>query len=427
MTHEHKHLLLALSLVLFGGAPAWSQVIGEADTEEEKEPIGENEEPIIRLNPKDPSYNVWKQLRDFSKDRREPGLINVQRFDGHVPWVGIPTFFHLPIALTPEDLKVGKVEIAIMGAELIGDMRARSYGPMEMRNPHRSEVYHNWGSFNMPELDSGVTALNEMVAVDYGDAPIEPMSIERTIPEVRKMVRQIASVEIGDGKRTIPIIIGGGHALMYPDVAGIVDVYGKGKVGVIHFDAHADQAPVGFGHFVTHGNPVRQLVEAGLVEGKNIVQIGLRGPNSTDLGGVAWNRSNGLRYHMMAEVEARGWQAVMEDALREAREGTEYLFISFDIDVVDPAFIPGTSTPEPGGLYMREVLPMMRRLCAENNVVGIEIVELRPDSDPGYTTMLNTKAVLRQCLNGLAMRKKGLTEPGYLHPHLVDDGVEGGK
>jgi arginase family enzyme len=301
-------------------------------------------------------------------------------------------------------------------------MRARSWGPTEMRNPHRSEVYHNWGSFNMPELDSGVTALNELIVVDYGDAPIEPLSIERTIPEVRKMVREIAAVEIAPGKRTIPIIIGGAHALMYPDAAGLVDVYGKGNVGIIHFDAHADQAPVGFGHFVTHGNPVRRLVEEGLVPGKNIIQVGLRGPNSTDLDGVQWNRDNELRYHMMAEVERRGWGPVLDDVIREARSGAKYLFISFDVDVIDPAYLPGTSTPEPGGLTMRETMPLVRRLCAETNVVGFELVELRPDSDPGYITMLNAKAILRQCLNGLAMRKKGLTKPGYLNPELVDDG-----
>ncbi|MEE4376510.1 MAG: agmatinase family protein [Candidatus Competibacteraceae bacterium] len=411
--------LLASALTI---PTAYAQVMGAADTPAEIDPIDEGEQPIIKLNPDDPSYDVWKKLRDFSKDRREPGPINVQRFEGHVPWVGIPTFFHLPVALTPEDLKAGKVEVAIMGAELIGDMRARSYGPMEMRNPHRSEVYHNWGSFTMPDLDTGVNPLQELTIVDYGDAPIEPMSIERTIPEVRKFVRQIAEVEIEPGKRTIPIIIGGGHALMFPDVAGLVDVYGKGKIGIVHFDAHADQAPVGFGHLITHGNPVRQLVDAGLVEGKNIIQVGLRGPNSTDMNGVAWNRENKLRYHMMAEVERRGWEAVMKDVLKEALEGVEYLFVSFDIDVVDPAFIPGTSTPEPGGLYMREVMPLMRGLCTHPNLVGVEIVELRPDSDPGYTTMLNTKAILRRCLEGITLRKNGITDPLYLHPELVDDG-----
>ena len=106
---------------------------------------------------------------------------------------------------------------------------------------------------------------------------------------------------------------------------------------------------------------------------------------------------------------------------KEAGEA-EYLFISFDVDVVDPAFIPGTSTPEPGGMTMREAMPIVRRLCAENNVIGIELVELRPDSDPGYTTMLNAKALLRQMLNGLAMKKLGLTEKDYIHPWMLDDG-----
>ena len=415
-------ILLALGVLPVGNLQA--QLLGAADTPGEIDRIDAGEEPVVRLNPDDPSYDIWRKMRNDLSEGRDPGPINVQRYLGGTPWAGIPTFFHLPVALTPEDLEVGNVEVAIFGAELIGDMRARSYGPQEMRNPHRSEVYHNWGAFQMPELDSGVTALQELNVVDYGDAPTNPMSIERSIPEIRKFVASVAGVEIEGSKRTIPIIIGGPHALMYPDAAGLTDVYGKGNLSIIHFDAHADQAPVGFGHFVTHGNPVRRLVESGFINGSDIIQVGLRGPNSTDLSGVAWNRSNGLRYHMMAEVEARGWQAVMDDILAETREINKPLFISFDVDVIDPAFIPGTSTPEPGGLYMREALPLMRRLCAENNVVGVEIVELRPDSDPGYTTMLNAKAILRQCLNGLAMRKKGLTEPGYLNPDIVDDGVE---
>ncbi len=407
-------LCFPLSAISYMGAP---------DTAEEVDPIDAGEEPVVRLNPDDPSYDVWKKVRADIQEGREPGPINVQRYYGGTPWAGIPTFFHLPVALTPEDLKAGNVEVAIFGAELIGDMRARSYGPQEMRNPHRSEVYHNWGAFAMPELDSGLAALQELTIVDYGDAPTEPMSIERTIPEIRKFVASVAGVELEDEKRTIPIIIGGGHALMYPDAAGLTDIYGKGNLSIIHFDAHADQAPVGFGHFVTHGNPVRQLVEGGFVKGEDIVQVGLRGPNSTDLSGVEWNRSNGLRYHMMAEVVERGWATVMDDILKDVRRANKPLFISFDVDVIDPAFIPGTSTPEPAGLYMREALPLMRRLCAEHHVVGVEIVELRPDSDPGYTSLLNAKAILRQCLNGLAMRKKGLTEPNYLNPKIIDDGV----
>lgn len=375
----------------------------------------------VRLDPSDPGYNAWKMIRKDLSEGRDPGPINVQRYEGSFPWIGIPTFFHLPIALTPEDLEAGQVEVAIMGAELVGGMRARTWGPTEMRNPRQSEVYHLWGNLAMPELDSGVTALHELTVVDYGDAPMEPLSMERTIPEVRKLVREIAGVKLKDGSHTVPIIIGGGHALMYPDVAGIVDVLGKGKIGVIHFDAHQDYAPTGFGHLVTHGNPVRALIRDGLMEGKDFVQVGLRGPTSTDVPTLKEARKAGIRYHTTAEIESRGFPAVMEDALKEVKDN-EYLFISFDVDVVDPAFIPGTATPEPGGLYMREVLPMMRRLCAENNVVGVEIVELKPDADPGYTSVQNAKALLRQCLNGMAMRKLGHTEPGYLHPVMKDDG-----
>ena len=400
---------------------AMAQNMGAADTPEEIDMIDEGVEPVIRLNPDDPTFDIWKKVRTDLSEGRDPGPINLQRFYGGQPWTGIPTFFHLPLALTPEDLQAGNVEVAIFGAELIGDMRARSYGPMEMRNAHRSEVYHNWGAFTIPELDTGLNWSQDLTVVDYGDAPTHPMSIDLSIPEVRKFVASVAGVEIEGGKRTIPIIIGGGHALMYPDAIGLTDVYGKGNLQIIHFDAHADQAPVGFGFAVTHGNPVRKLVEGGFINGEDIIQIGLRGPNSTDLSGVAWNRTNGLRYHMMSEIEVRGWQPVMDDVLAEAKANGKPVFISFDVDVIDPAFVSGTSTPEPGGLYMREAMPLMRRLCAENNVVGVEIVELRPDSDPGYTTMLNVKALLRQCLNGMAVAKAGLGE-NYYHPHIIDDG-----
>ncbi len=309
-----------------------------------------------------------------------------------------------------------------MGAELQGDPRARSWGPAELRNPRKSEVYHVWGDFSMPELDTGRTWQRELVAADYGDAPIDPWSIERSVPEIRKMVREIASVEIGEGRHPIPVIIGGAHALMYPDVAGVVDVYGPGNVAVIHFDAHADYAPVDFGHLLTHGNPIRRLVQEELIDASDVIQVGLRGPTSTDLETLGWARKKGIRYHTMAEVERRGWRATLASVISEAKQVAPNVFISFDVDVIDPAFLPGTSTPEPGGLYIREVLPLVRRLCAETNVVGFELVELRPDSDPGYTSVQNAAAVLRQCFNGLALRKAGIDEPDYLSPIMTDDG-----
>ena len=100
--------------------------LGAADHPEEIDRIDEGEKPIIKLNADDPTYDLWKKLRDDLSEGREPGPINVQRYVGGMPWVGIPTFLHMKVALTPEDLKAGNVEVAIFGAELIGDMRARS-------------------------------------------------------------------------------------------------------------------------------------------------------------------------------------------------------------------------------------------------------------------------------------------------------------
>jgi agmatinase len=375
----------------------------------------------IPLNQQSPTKDIWRTMRDDLSEGREPGPINVQRWIGHYAYVGMPTMYHLPVALTQEDLRAGQVEIAFLGAELVGDPRARTFGPTEMRNPRKSQVYHTWGALSMPELDTGRNWQTEMIAVDYGDAPIEPLSLERTIPEIRKMVREIAAVELDSGKHTIPFIIGGAHALMYPDAAALSDVYGRGNVAIIHFDAHADYTSADFGHLVTHGNPIRRLIREELIDPEDIIQVGLRGPTSTDIETLTWAREQGLFYHMMAEVELRGWQAVMTDVIEEANNAAPNVFISFDVDVIDPAFVPGTSTPEPGGLYIREVLPLVRRLCAETNVVGFELVELRPDSDPGYTSVQNSSAVVRQCLNGMAVRKAGISEKAYLNPIMTDD------
>jgi len=200
----------------------------------------------------------------------------------------------------------------------------------------------------------------------------------------------------------------------------MVDVYGVGNVGIVHFDAHYD-AGGGEAHLLSHGQPVKRLFNEKLVSGKNFIQIGLRGywPGRE---GFEWMRKEGFRYHTMAEIERNGWEKTMNRVLKEARDGPEFIYISFDIDVLDPAYTPGTGTPEPGGLTTREVFPIVRSLCAENNVVGFELVELNPLMDPGYTTAQNADRIIRECLTGIAMRKKGLTKPRYLSPLTVDHG-----
>lgn len=392
----------------------------DPDNPAEQAPVRKGEKAIVPLDTEDPTYNLWQTPRDDLAEGREPGPINVQRYYGGAGWQGIPTFFKLPIALTPEDLKAGDVDVAILGAhtDMGGGYRGAAWGPLALRASPSTVA---WGEFSMDHMLTLVNPFKELNIVDYGDAPNDMLSTERTIHAVREFVRQVASVKNKKGEHVIPFIIGGDHSLMHPDVAALADVYGKGNVGVIHFDAHYDASKNFMGHLISHGQPVYRLIEEGHVPGKNFIQVGLRG-YYPDADSFEWMREQGFRYHTMAEVEKRGWDAVMEDVIKEANDGPDYLFISFDIDVMDPAYTPATGTPEPNGLTPRETFPLIRRLCAESNVVGFELVELLPYRDDGYQTVLNSERIVRECLVGIAMRKKGIDAKHYLSPMTIDDG-----
>jgi agmatinase len=361
----------------------------------------------IPLNTESESFNGWKIKRPLELDpKREPGPINLSRYMGRGG--GIPTFANAPFALTPEDLKAGKVDIAIVGAPL--DMgsgyRGAKGGPTALRT--MSGAAGN-------DMYTMVDPTAELNIVDYGDIAIDNMSTERSMEHVRAMVKEIADTG------AIPFIVGGDHSLEYPDVAAITDVYGKGNVGVVHFDAHYDAGPDGGAHAITHGQPVYRLIKEGHVPGKNYIQVGLRGawpgPEA-----FHWMREQGFRYHTMAEVEKKGWNAVMQTAVKEARQGAKYMYISFDVDVLDPAFMPGTGTPVSGGLFMREALPIVRRLCAETNIVGFEIVEVDPLLDHTYKTAMNSNYIMHACMTGIAMRRKGIVQEHYLSPLSSEHG-----
>lgn len=388
-------------LICFLSGPGFAQDEPDSD-------VAEPEDAVIRLDPNDPDINPWSQLRNTADDaQRDPGLIQIAR----IRRPGVLSFFGLPVALTQEDLRAAKVDIAFVGARVdIGvGMRGAGEGPAALRRS-----MGNLGDGFLPHMHVGVAWRRELVAVDYGDVPIDILSVERSMPPVRRVVREIA--ETG----AIPIVIGGDHSLEYPNVAGVADVYGKRNVGVIHFDAHFDAGDPISGHLISHAQPIRRLVDEGHILGRNYIQVGLRG-YWPDEDGFRWMRENQFRYHTMAEIERDGWDVVMTRVLDEANDGPEYLYISFDIDVLDPAYTPGTGTPEPGGLTPREVFPLVRNLCTENNLVGFDLVELNPLVDPGYTTVLNANRIVQECLTGIAMRKKGLSERGYLNPLTSDD------
>ena len=352
----------------------------------------------IPLNTASPDFNSWKTRRPAEVEpKREPGPFSLNYYASGRG--GIRTFGGARVAIYPEDLVAGKVDVAIVGAPL--DMgsyyRGQRFGPMAMRNE---------GGITNNDMNTMVNPGRILNIVDYGDIAIDNMSTERSVHHVRERVAEIARTG------ALPFIVGGDHSLEYPNIAALADVHGKGSFGVVHFDAHFDAGRDG-PHFITHGAPVYRAVKEGHIPGRNFIQVGLRGGwPSAD--GFEWMRDNGVRYHTMAEVEKKGWEAVMKRALAEAREGGRKLYISFDVDVLDPAFVPGTGTPVPGGLTMREAMPIVRRLCAENDLIGFEIVELDPLLDASYRSALNANFIMNACLTGVAMRRKGIKDPGFL-------------
>ena len=366
--------------------------------------------PNIPFNTESPKFNAWRLQRPRSMDpEREPGPVPLGRYNGRG---GPPTFGGFPLALSKEDLLAGEVDVAILGAPLNMGSRWRDSG-------ERATVELRLFGWPMGRHDQYVQidASKILTVVDYGDVAVDNASTERSMRHVRDVVREIAAAEV------VPMIVGGDHSLEYPNVAALADIYGKERVSVIHFDSHYD-AWWGGSELISHGFPVYRLINEGHVRAADYIQVGLRS-NGTDKSAFEWMREQGMRYHTMAEIEQRGWDAVLDRVVAEASEEGRKLHISFDIDVLDPAFTVATGTPVPGGINMREAITIVRRLCAESNVVGFDLVELHPALDPTYRTTLNSAHIVKACLTGLAMNKEGLTDKHYLSPlsseHAIDD------
>jgi agmatinase len=356
-----------------------------------------------------------REFPHFALPARPPGPIQVNRPAGERGLAGIQTFMKLPVCLTPEDLSAGQIDVAVCGVPWDGTVTGRSgthLGPMAIRSV---DYLGGYGS-SLPHLGVRVDPLEHLRACDYGDAEVLVGNTLGTFDLVREFVAGI----VGTG--AIPIILGGDHAITWPCATAVADAYGHGTVGIIHFDAHADTAPDSPGSLASHGTPMRKLIESGAVPGKNFVQVGLRGywPDAPIL---EWMEQHQMRTHFMAEIHRDGFDVVLERAIDEALDQADHLYISLDVDVCDPAFAPGTGTPEPGGLTSGEILRTVRRLAAEVGIVGMDVVEVSPPYDgPASITALLAHRAVREAMTGMAMRRLGLTQPDYLDPRSAGPG-----
>ena len=250
-----------------------------------------------------------------------------------------------------------------------------------------------------PNLDVGVDPFEVLAVVDFGDAEVVPGDQTRSHEAIRRAVGEVAAAG------AIPIVLGGDHSIAHPDVGAVADSLKPDSLGLVHFDAHADNADTVYGVRLSHGTPLRRLVEEGSLRGENIVQVGLRGywPDPPDF---EWARQQGFRWHLMEDISIRGMNAVMDDVVSAAK-AWDHMFLSFDIDVCDPAFAPGTGTPEPGGITAREALRAVRRLSFEVGLAGMEVVEVSPPYDHAEITALLANRLVLEALSGLALRRLG--------------------
>ena len=293
---------------------------------------------------------------------------------------GIPTFMRTPIAHSPEGL-----DVAIAGVPFDGGVTARPgarHGPREIRN--QSSMVRGIH----PTL--GINPFTACRVADVGDVPFHNVYDQEA---ANADIRDFLAPYYRAGCKVL--VAGGDHSITYPIFQAIAP---ERPLALIHIDAHTDTWDEFSGSKFTHGSPFRRAVEAGLLDPTRTIQIGIRGAQDSDEG---WRYSldHGMRVVFMHEFETMGVDAVIAEARRVVGDGPVYL--SFDVDGLDPVYTPGTGTPEIGGLTTREALALLRGLNGLN-FIGADVVEVSPPFDLSGNTALVGATLMYECLCLLA-------------------------
>ena len=202
----------------------------------------------------------------------------------------------------------------------------------------------------------------------------------------------------------VPIVLGGDHSLAFATQSAVARHVGERGIRIVQFDSHTDTGVATQGK-LTHGTPMRLLVEQDVVPGERIVQIGLRG-YWPDTSVFDWMREVGMRWHTMDDVENRGIDDVIAEVIADTEEDGRPVYLSVDVDALDPAFAPGTGTPEPGGLTTRELLRAIRRIATAVPIAGMEVVEVAPPYDHADITALAAHRCVLEALSAIAVWRR---------------------
>ncbi len=336
--------------------------------------------------------------------KRDDGPFSVSRYLN--PKSGVPTFGGAKVAIWPEDLVAGNVEVAIIGVphNMSSGRRDAGAAPDTMRGLN---------TIATADVQSLVHPFEVLSVVDYGNLFTDWLSTERSVRHVAEMVAETAATG------AIPMLVGGDTSMLFPGVKGIADTHGAGTFGLLHFSAHTD-VENNSDHMLSDRQALFRILDQGLVKGSDTVQVGLRGPD-VNTESLQRLRDNNVRYHTMAEIQKRGFDKVLARVLREVDKGPDTFFVSIDVSVIDPGQLIAAGRVVANGLGIDEVTNAIRHVCAAKNIVAFEITDLAPMLDYSELSVTNANALLNACLVGIAVRKAGL-KPDYIHPLALDHG-----
>ncbi len=299
-------------------------------------------------------------------------------------FAGAPTFARLP-----RIDEVNQVDIAVVGVPFDAGTSYRPgarFGPAHIRESSRLLRPYN------PAQDASPFALAQVV--DAGDIAVNPFNIDEAILQIQDGVGSLIS------KGLKLLTLGGDHTIALPILRALHKVHGK--ISVIHFDAHLDTWDTYFGANYTHGTPFRRASEEGILDRNGCLHIGIRGPlyAASDL---SEDKDLGFKIVHATEIDEIGVEGVIKAMLSRVADSTVY--VSIDIDVLDPAFAPGTGTPEAGGFTSRELLRIIRALD-QVNLIGADIVEVAPAYDHAQITGIAAAHIAYELITIMARAKK---------------------
>lgn len=236
-------------------------------------------------------------------------------------------------------------------------------------------------------LEFGVNIAERLSLADGGDAPVKPF-------DVRDTAEAVAAFATGLGDPSSRLLaVGGDHSIAYANIKATWERQGRpaGGLSLIHLDSHLDTVDVIWGEKWSHGSVFRRAIEDGLIDPRRMISIGVKGPLNTGAD-LDYARSVGATV-ITYEQMFRDGQQTLAHVLKHLVEEKRPAYLTFDIDVVDPAYAPGTGTPSVGGFTSAEILALLRRLRGVN-LVGADVVEVLPDRDPAGITSLLAAHVL---------------------------------